>query len=63
MSCTRCQGLMAMCWLCDGNEWERAWRCFNCGNVVDAMILVNHHRVIEKATLRRHGRRRLHATD
>jgi len=54
---------MAMCWLCDGNEWERAWRCFNCGNVVDAMILVNHHRVIEKATLRRHGRRRLHATD
>ena len=59
MCCERCDGLMVLDRLVDlrsSELWLSAWRCANCGNVVDDQI--RRHRV-EPPTLRR-GRHASH---
>ncbi|WP_447974676.1 hypothetical protein [Nitrospira sp. Kam-Ns4a] len=46
MRCERCRGLMVVDHFVDladvdGNLWLRAWRCVNCGAVVEPGILRN----------------------
>jgi uncharacterized Zn finger protein len=46
MTCTRCQGCMAEDHFLDlmetgGEMWIRAWRCLNCGNVLDHVMEQN----------------------
>jgi hypothetical protein len=45
MHCERCDGLMVLDCLIDleggGELWLSAWRCTNCGNVVDDQIRRN----------------------
>jgi hypothetical protein len=46
MQCERCDGLMVLDHLVDlesSERWLSAWRCTNCGNVVDDQI--RRHRV------------------
>lgn len=43
MTCTRCQGYMAEDHFLDlmetgGELWIKAWRCLNCGNVLDHIM-------------------------
>ncbi len=45
MECTRCHGLMVA--ECDrdmgetsGYDWMRCWRCLNCGEVIDPLIVL-----------------------
>jgi hypothetical protein len=49
MTCRRCDGLMVQEWYDDlglgsvaGYEVS-AWRCLNCGDVVDPVIAAHHH--------------------
>ena len=49
MNCTRCQGLMVVDHFIDLHDdtshlWLRAWRCVNCGDVVDPAIRHNQMR-------------------
>lgn len=46
MNCRRCAGLMH--WLNMGDHlndsgqlWSMAWQCYNCGEIVDSLILQN----------------------
>jgi len=48
-------------WLCDETEWELAWRCMNCGEILDALIMVNHHRITQTPGTRV-GRKRAYET-
>ena len=45
MTCTRCQGLMISDSFIDleetGHLWMKAWRCMNCGCIVDAIVEQN----------------------
>ena len=45
MTCTRCQGLMISDSFIDleetGHLWMKAWRCMNCGCIVDAVVEQN----------------------
>lgn len=46
MTCARCHGLMVEDHLLDiqnpsGELWIRAWRCINCGELVEPMIDLN----------------------
>ena len=45
MTCARCQGLMVTDSFIDlhetGHLWMKAWRCMNCGYVVDAVAAQN----------------------
>ncbi len=46
MSCSRCNGCMVEDFLLDmedssGPMWIQAWRCMNCGNVVDNVLQRN----------------------
>lgn len=46
MSCERCQGMMVEDHLIDmegsdGLMWITAWRCVNCGHVVDSVMEAN----------------------
>ncbi len=52
MPCQRCQGLMVMDHLMDmqdgsGHLWLCAWRCMNCGEVVDPEI--TRHRLAQQS--------------
>lgn len=49
MKCDRCEGLMLQDRFLDmeesfGGMWLHAWRCLNCGHVVDSVILANRRR-------------------
>lgn len=49
MTCTRCQGYMAEDHFLDlmeteGEMWMKAWRCLNCGNVLDHVMEQNRTR-------------------
>ncbi|MDT3777379.1 hypothetical protein PJI16_07380 [Nitrospira sp. MA-1] len=46
MNCQRCAGLMH--WLTIGDHlnesgqlWSTAWQCYNCGEIVDSLIMEN----------------------
>ena len=45
MTCTRCQGLMISDSFIDleetGHLWMKAWRCMNCGCIVDTVVEQN----------------------
>ena len=45
MTCARCQGLMVTDSFIDlqetGHLWMKAWRCMNCGYVVDSVAAQN----------------------
>ena len=45
MTCARCQGLMVTDSFIDlqetGHHWMKAWRCMNCGYVVDSVAAQN----------------------
>nr|MBI3613883.1 hypothetical protein [Nitrospirota bacterium] len=41
MECHKCRGLMVQEWWADFFEETRAWRCLNCGAMLDRMILHN----------------------
>lgn len=45
MTCARCQGLMVTDSFIDlhetGHLWMKAWRCMNCGYVVDTVMAQN----------------------
>lgn len=46
MSCSRCKGCMIEDYLIDMEEsfgpmWQQAWRCMNCGHVVDSVFEQN----------------------
>jgi hypothetical protein len=46
MKCSKCQGLMAVDSFIDllddsGQLWISAWRCLNCGQIVDPGIVKN----------------------
>lgn len=54
MRCERCRGLMVVDYFIDmqdssGHLWLRAWRCVNCGEVVDPGI--THHRIAQRSGL------------
>jgi hypothetical protein len=55
MQCERCEGQMLMDHYMDMEEsgalWLTAWRCLNCGNVVDEQIL--EHRLMRHTSVRR----------
>ena len=42
MDCPRCQGLMCLERLCDMGDISYAWKCINCGALVDRIIMQNH---------------------
>lgn len=46
MDCRKCRGLMVQEWWADFFEEARAWRCVNCGAVLDHMILRNQGSVV-----------------
>lgn len=46
MECRKCRGLMVQEWLPDFFEEAPAWRCLNCGSVLDRMILRNQGSVV-----------------
>ena len=46
MECQKCRGLMVRDLLIDvlddtGNLFLKAWRCINCGNILDPTIMTN----------------------
>ncbi len=46
MRCSRCEGCLIEDYLLDmedssGPMWLQAWRCMNCGNVVDSVLQHN----------------------
>jgi hypothetical protein len=42
MTCDRCGGLSVAMHFDDDHTWEYdGWRCMNCGNVIDPLILTN----------------------
>jgi len=47
MDCQRCHGLMCLERLCDMGDVSYAWKCINCGDLVDKTIMSNHARVHE----------------
>lgn len=54
MTCERCQGLMVVDHFIDmqdggGSLWLRAWRCMNCGDIVDPAII--RHRLARSSPL------------
>lgn len=46
MECRKCHGLMIEEWMADELDEAFAWRCVNCGSMMDQMIQRHH----EKAT-------------
>ncbi len=46
MECRKCRGLMVQDWWADFFEETRAWRCLNCGAMLDRMILHNQGAVV-----------------
>ena len=61
-ACTRCAGLLIREWLFDlfddaGQMRRWAWRCIQCGNIVDSLILKHHMGVDLPAFNVRHRRR------
>lgn len=49
MKCPRCRGLMVHYWFIDlfdetGQEHRDGWRCVNCGELLDPVILQNEAR-------------------
>ncbi|NRH21560.1 hypothetical protein HOO68_05975 [Candidatus Gracilibacteria bacterium] len=57
MQCQRCAGWMCRTWMSDGTEWELMWKCLNCGRVLDAIVMINEHRV-DTALAHRRGHKR-----
>lgn len=54
MRCKRCRGLLVVDYFLDleddyGQMWLRAWRCVNCGEVVEPGI--SHHRLAQQSRL------------
>lgn len=50
MECTRCQGTMVADQYIDlqaKSVWCEAWRCLNCGDILDSVIL--RHRTLQHA--------------
>jgi len=47
MECLRCQGLMYLERLCDMGDISYAWKCINCGALIDRIIMHNHTQVPE----------------
>ncbi|HUL21324.1 MAG TPA: hypothetical protein VLZ10_07705 [Thermodesulfobacteriota bacterium] len=41
MKCPRCQGVMAFEKFYGSHEYFFGWRCVNCGEIVDQVILEN----------------------
>ena len=55
MTCLRCRGLMVRYWFIElldetGQEHCRGWRCVNCGDLLDSVILQNEARRSVKAS-------------
>lgn len=56
MECRKCRGLMVQEWLPDFFEETPAWRCLNCGAMLDRMILRNQGSVVTLTRERRGAR-------
>lgn len=46
MECRKCRGLMVQEWWADYFEDQLAWRCLNCGSVLDRLILRNRNAAV-----------------
>lgn len=62
MHCHRCSGWMCRVWVNDSADWELMWKCLNCGHLVDAMIMINAHRLVQSTPQQRVVRRRSYET-
>ncbi len=49
MSCPRCHGLMYLERLCDFGDISYAWKCINCGALLDRTITNNKQREHQRA--------------